>query len=249
MTGAPGEAPRPVASGAGEGRTVAYIVAIALAGFGEVLAAYRWVAPRLPAMIPVHYSVTGAVDGTATPLSFLVLTGTAIAALSATIGLVTVLSERSHALRHHHGRGFRGPLMLLQGCAVMISIPLIALLLLLSATGTSVPDVPIWAAIATFVPAMLPIALLLDRRSSGRSSQPSGPGGGEPAPGTGDDRAWEFRCSSCGEAFSRSSVSLLTPHMMRGGEGSLYLLCPRCGERDWDPLLHRPGEVRGETTR
>ncbi|MCI4373780.1 MAG: hypothetical protein L3K02_09110 [Thermoplasmata archaeon] len=87
-------------------------------------------------------------------------------------------------------------------------------------------------------PIILVVALLASRRRV-RTLPPSRTGETPVSEPLAVGGPIEERCSGCGGPFRISGVPLLAPHVGVGQTGSLYLRCPRCGERGWDPIVGR----------
>jgi hypothetical protein len=226
-------------------RPLAISAGVGAVGIALLMALFAVYDGRLPSSIPSHFGANGQPDGWAPPLTFLAsLIGTSLFVSLLFVGVVAFMG-RSPPLRRHHGPSFWKALVEIQAAVVGVALPATVWIALSSASGGWPPPGEIggYLAVANLVPLLLVIGALV-AQGRGRSIGPLGATPGRPTTsptmtGTPLGEGIELRCSSCGMTFWLPHVPILTPHMFTGGAGSLYLKCPRCGERAWDPVVRR----------
>lgn len=217
-------------------------LAIGVAGALEVLVGYGLTASRLPGRVPDHFGPTGNVDGWMPPAEFLAVSLAVILGVTGLFTLVISGVARSPALVSYHGRGFDRPLLFIEACIVLVALPTTYVLLLLSAAGflsVSPGTLALGTAAAGLVP-LVAVAWVALRRDPDPPAPSILPGGSPEAPAhvtLGVGGAVDLLCSSCGETFRLAGVPLFAPHLGLAGQGSLYVRCPRCGERGWDRFI------------
>jgi DNA-directed RNA polymerase subunit RPC12/RpoP len=198
-------------------------------GAVAILVTFQLVRAHLAAQIPSHFGASGQVTVTMSPEGFLLTALVAQLLVTAVLAVVLYLSLRSGLIEQQQGPGIGRILgALLAGMAGLVTpAPIIGLL------ASDAGDAPGWAGSAglllslfLIVPLVV-VALLLSYRMRFRSTV-----GGSA----------EFECSSCGASFAPPTWRwVIGPHI----GASVYLTCPRCGERGWDrragsPVWGRP---------
>lgn len=212
-------------------------------GVAELVATYLLALPRLPAQFPDHFGVNGQVNGVASPAVFFGVELLTLVAAGTLFGVMQAWIGRSVPLAAIHRGGLGPPLLLIQGSLVLVVIPVGALLLLGDAAGWfGLPylDVAELSGISALGPTITVLLLLRYRYytpvphrppSTAPTARPFAAVGGPV----------ELQCSACGQRYQLSGVPLFAPHLGLAGSGSLYLRCPRCGERGWNRLVARLG--------
>ena len=200
---------------------------------GDRFRAWRWVAlfgglgalalgatfvllrPRLASQIPSHYGAFGEVTATQSPLAF-VLTGLLLqAAVTVVLTVVLYVSLRSGVIEQQQGPGISRLLGGLLAAMAALTVPAPLLLLLLGDAGYLALGAGAAPAVLFLV---VPIVLLVVFVSVRARRGPS-------------VRTVRFECSACGESFAPPAWRwIVGPHI----GASVYLTCPRCGERGWD---------------
>lgn len=215
--------------------------ALGILGLVATFVPYVVLRARLPAEVPDHFGVNGQPDGSLPPAAAL---GVALAeSLLVTLVFFLVIwrTSRSAPLAAQARGRAAPPLLVLQGVLVVGILPTLWGLVFASAAGELVltgPRLGLLLALVGIVPAAVlilvfvrlwrPPALAPLSPSSEATETPVFLGVGRPV---------ELQCSSCGQRFRLAGVPLLAPHMGVGGARSLYVRCPRCGERGWDELV------------
>jgi hypothetical protein len=209
----------------------------------EVLAVYLAVQGRLPAQVPDHFSISGAVNGSLPPLVLLLVTFAEIAGMTAIFAGILWWSVRSVPLALHFRGKIERTLLGLQAAITMVVIPVITGLIYVSAAGVvNLPGNELGEAtnILGFLFAAVILGFAVLQAHHWTRNVPGSPDSGPRVRArSGIGGPIEMVCSSCGEHFQVSGVPLFTPHIGVGRVGSLYLRCPRCGERGWNVVLGR----------
>jgi hypothetical protein len=208
---------RPIAPIPSGGRSRAWLWVVVSGALGALGLAgtFLLVRSRLPTQIPSHYGLSGQVTATMAPVDF-VVTGLLLqAGVTAILTLVLYASLRSGVIEQQQGPGVGRVLGALLSfvAALIVPAPLILAVLgdagFVSGAGGAFPAVPLL---------VLPIALLVVLISLRIHGGPT-------------LRAVQFACSACGESFEPPTWRwIVGPHI----GASVYLTCPRCGERGWD---------------
>ncbi len=233
-------------------RAVRIAVGLAALGTAETLAVYLAVAHRLPSQVVDHFGIDGSPNGALPPLLFLLVSVLEVLGISAVFIGMQAWVARSVSLAVQFRGRLPGPLLLLQGAIVVGVLPLTNGLLLTSAAGIFPWSGNQLGWLQFVIGVGSAVAILGAAFWQGRQWTPvvPDPGGALPmyrirgsvgAP-------VEMRCPSCGDRYLLSGVPLFAPHMGVGQFGSLYLQCPRCGERGWNQIVARHLR-RTETTR
>jgi hypothetical protein len=211
-----------------------------VAGIAATLAVYAELSARLPAEIPDHFSLTGQVNGSLPPGEFVEVGVVLVAGLTILFTAILYGVSRSAVLERIHGARLAYGILAL-GLVFCAGVQPTAWSLLLASAAGVLPlsggtlDAIVVAADA--LPVLLLVAILLALRATSHTGPVGGPG--TPTPSL--LGPVELLCSSCGERFRLDRFPLLAPHMGMGTSASLYLKCPRCGERGWNTLLRPPG--------
>jgi hypothetical protein len=226
-------------------------VGLGLLGAAEVAAAFVALMPNLPATIPDHFDLGGNVNGAVPRTGFLAGELVLIGGLTAVFALLIALTGRSAPLSHQFGSSFLRPLLAFEASVVTLSVPAIAVITLVRAAGVWNPG-PETVGLALFASGLIPLGAVLlvvvpaygpgrwaEGHGAERVQTPSTLPRARASVRFGLGAPVEMQCSACGEPFELAAIPLLAPHMGLGGEGSLYITCPRCGERGWDPILRR----------
>lgn len=202
----------------GHGTAWWWIVLAGTLGTISLVTAYLALRPRLPNEIPSHFGAGGQVTATMSPETF-VFVGLAIeAGLTAVLALVLFASLRSGLVVRQQGPGIARTLGALLSVVAAVSVPVPWIFLLAGDSGVLPFSAALLAGLLVPLAAIVlvaGVAVRTIRTGSGRR-----PDGGP-----------QFRCSSCGDPFVTSTLAgVLSPHI----GASVYLRCPRCGERGWD---------------
>ncbi|MCI4329050.1 MAG: hypothetical protein L3J86_05645, partial [Thermoplasmata archaeon] len=133
-------------------------------------------------------------------------------------GVLTVVlyvSLRSGVIEQQQGPGISRLLGALLSAMAALTVPGPLILLLLGDAGyLALGAGPAPAVLFLVVPVVLAVVLVSVRARGGPSV-----------------RAVRFECSACGESFAPPAWRwMVGPHI----GASVYLTCPRCGERGWD---------------
>ncbi|MCI4362122.1 MAG: DUF1648 domain-containing protein, partial [Thermoplasmata archaeon] len=188
-------------------------------GAVAILVAYEFVRSRLAAQIPSHFGISGQVNATMSPEGFLLTGLLTQITLTLLLTVVLYLSLRSGVIEQQQGPGIARILGAVLAAMAGLLVPLPTIGVLVSDAG----EAPSWAgnAAAVLLPVLLVAPLLLvvavvSYRVRFRSTS------------SGTTR---FECSACGESFAPPTWRwVVGPHI----GASVYLTCPRCGERGWD---------------
>ena len=229
--------------GTPSGRALLIASLLGTAGVIEVTVPFLILSPKLPGNIIDHFGIDGQPNGSLPAGLFMAVVLGTIFALTLVFLALLYFSSRSPALSTGHGARITRLLLILDGTMVVGVLPLISLLLLASASGVwSVTGQGLGGAV--FAVGVLPLAAItVALLATGRARLPRRlDSGGAAAPRQaflGVGGGIELSCSACGEAFQLSGVPLLAPHWGAGGRGSIYMRCPRCGERGWDAVVAR----------
>jgi hypothetical protein len=214
---------------------------LGLLGILEVVAVYLDLQARLPASVPDHFGVSGQVNGALPPTTLVAVELGTISAVAIVFFVILRWGARSPPLAAQFQQSLVLPLLIMEGTIVVAAVPTISGLLFASAAGVwgvSGQGLGLVALAVGLLPLIILAVVLL---RSGRSRIPTVPKstlGDAPTPALlGVGGPVELACSSCGETFRLSGVPLLSPHMGFAGKGSLYVRCPRCGERGWDSIM------------
>jgi hypothetical protein len=224
-------------------RTVA--ISWTLGGIGAlaVLAVYLPLAARLPDRVPWHFALNGDPNGWITPIDLLGVSLLEIGIVTAVFALFLRWTGGSAALVAQFGAALDGPILLLEGIVVAGIFPLVAGLLFAGDAGAIPESGARLGQLLNVVGFVSPVVIIGGALWAVRRhvrTVPPGPGGewtGRPNVAVGGPT--EMRCSSCGEQFRLTGVPLLAPHIGVGPFGSLYVRCPRCGERGWNAVVGR----------
>jgi hypothetical protein len=216
---------------------------IGAAGLVEVLVLFLAFRARLPTEVPDHFAATGTADGWLAPVQLLEVQLFLVASVAVLITAVLIGAARSSALRFHHGRAFVRPLLGLEAAVTLVSVPGSFAVVLLNALGT--PAIaPSTMALLLNGLGVFPIVVIIGLLVASRGQRL--PSAHDPVRRAGAEHAFlgigghvEFSCPACGGTFVLDGIPLLAPHMAFGGEGSIYLRCPRCGERGWCAIVRR----------
>lgn len=173
------------------------------------------VRPRLASQIPSHYGALGQVTATQSPLEF-VLTGLILqAAITVVLTAVLYASLRSGVIEQQQGPGIARILGSLVSAMAVLAVPAPLLLLLLGDAGYIPREGGAAPAVFLLVVPLVLLVVFVSVRARGGPSV----------------RAVRFACSACGESFAVPAWRwIVGPHI----GASVYLTCPRCGERGWD---------------
>jgi hypothetical protein len=239
----------PASAGGGTVRTLppppgrAALIGAGLGALGvlEVMVGFLTIQPRLPPEVPDHFGLAGNANGALPPLQFLGVELASVLLIALMFVALIVLAARSPALRRNYGATLARQLLWLEASIVAVLIPGINETVLLRAGGLWAPPAPELSLVfvALGIAPLLVIALVVARFGGGRARAPTGPATtavrGTAFAGVGDPI--ELSCASCGRPFLLPAVPLFAPHMGLGGQRSLYVRCPSCGERNWDRVL------------
>lgn len=211
-------------------RTWLWVVVSGTAGALALVATFLLVQSRLPAEVPSHYGFNGQVNATMTPVEYLLTALFLQALVTALFAVVLFAGLRSGVVEQQQGPRFSRRLGILLSALAALMLPAQYVFRLLAdagyfpaTTGTG-PIVSLGLLLVPLV-VFLAVILVLVRRS-------------------GTSAAVQFECSACGEPFTVPTWRwIVGPHI----GSSVYLTCPRCGERGWDLRLRSTGwESRSE---
>lgn len=249
MTGTAGPVQIHRSEGTSTKRALGLSVLLGVLGGAVVAGAWFALSARLPANLPDHFGPGGEADGWVSGPEFLAGELAILAGLTALFAVLLVLTGRSRPLSHQFGSGFVVPLLVVEAAVVTVSVPLTAVIVLARAAGAwtitpgllgltlvAVGLIPLVAALVAVWPAVRRSRSGLGESIGTRVAPLPSPrasvrfGVGAPV---------EMLCSACAEPFVLSATPLFAPHMGFAGKGSLYVTCPRCGERSWDQVVRR----------
>ncbi|MCI4360614.1 MAG: hypothetical protein L3J91_02835, partial [Thermoplasmata archaeon] len=212
---------------------------------GELVAIYLAFRARLPTEVADHVGPTGTPNGWLPPLEVFEASALTLLSIAVVFSLLLLGLARSAALRFHHGSAFARPVLALDGALAVVSIPATLLVLPANAAGATSFSPTTEGGLVTalrLVPVLAALVLLV----AGRRQRP--PIAHDPRQRAGAYPAFrgvggpvEFSCGACGNTFVLDGVPIFAPHMAIRGQGSIYLRCPRCGERGWCAVVRRIG--------
>jgi hypothetical protein len=244
-TGTPGGSPARISRAESHPSRAPAVAAATLGAIGalEVLAVYLVLRGRLPSQVPWHFGVGGQPNGSAPVLLVLGLNLGVVLLVSAAFLGLQWWGTRSVPLARQFAGTLVRPLLVLQGIIVVGILPVVSGLLFAEAAGavgTSDPGVePLLVLVGALTAPVILVVLLIESRGRvGTVTAVASDPQPTPVP-LAVGGPIEMKCSACGEAFRLSGIPLLAPHIGVGRTGSLYLRCPRCGERGWDQIVGR----------
>jgi hypothetical protein len=225
------------------GRPVRTAALLGGVGGMEVLLEYLALRVRLPAQVPWQFGLNGQTTGTLGPLPLLGIELVLVTAVTLAFTGALWWGSRSVPLASQFGSRLVRPLLTLQGVIVAGVLPLVFGLQFASAAGVlgiSGPNFGILLNVMGVLIALIIILLALVLTASLVPTLPNLPSEGPPARATfAVGGPIELACSACGQRFRLSGVPIFVLRVGIGRFGSLYIPCPRCGERSWDKILGR----------
>jgi len=246
----PQAVPLPIRSIEPPPRRTSTRTSILLASLGgvEIVALYLAWRPKLPPEVAVHFGVTGRPDGYLSPVGALVAALLEVALISLVFIVAQWWIARSVPLFLYFGEAVPRTLLWFQGAVVVAILPLVTGLTFASAagaiaiSGTSLGLLFLGIGVGSAATIFALLLFQVRGRLPTVSRQPASATYPAPAAVGGPI---EVSCPACGENYRLQGVPLLAPHLGVSRFGSLYLRCPRCGERGWKMIVARVGSGAG----